>query len=103
MTAIYFIPFNRLSKGNPNIGAVVKTPLTFNCGFLNRKLITNNPPIACPYKNNGKSFETYRKSTSISICNSFSVCDPLGPPEYPNPLKSMRCTEKLSFANKSAT
>ena len=99
---MYFMPLNLLSKGNPSIGAVVNIPLTFNCGFLNKKLIANKPPMACPYKNRGKSFETYLRRISISICNSFNVYEPLGPPEYPNPLKSIRCTAKLSLANKSA-
>lgn len=56
-----------LFRGNPNIGAVVITPDIFNLGFLINKLITNKPPIACPYINNGKSLDAYLMRTSTSI------------------------------------
>lgn len=55
-----------LFNGNPSVGAVHIIPDIFNLGFRINKLIITSAPIACPYKNKGKSFDAYLMRTSTS-------------------------------------
>lgn len=79
-----------LFNGKPNVGDVAINPDIFNFGLRIRRLIITNAPIACPYKNKGKSFDAYLMRTSTSIYKSAIVYDPLGPPDNPKPLKSTK-------------
>jgi hypothetical protein len=59
---------------------------------------TTNPPIECPYKNNGSCGLTYCTNTLTSNNSYYYVAQPLAPPEYPNPRKSIIWTSNPALA-----
>lgn len=80
------------SLGRLRKGPVKTTPLTFMSGLVRRSFRVSIAPILCAYMNKGRSGLACERRVMTSLAMTSTDEQPRGPPEYPNPVRSMRRT-----------
>ena len=88
------------SLGIERKGLVITHPLMLISGLSRISLIVISPPMLWAYMNRGSSGFAWVKSDMTSFYSISIVAQPLGPPEYPKPVKSISSTSKELLAKK---
>lgn len=90
------------SDGNPRKGLVMMQPLIRSSYLSSRSLMDTSPPMLWAYRKSGNSGCAWQSSVITSFCIIYTVVQARGPPEYPNPVKSIISTSNWCVAKKCA-